>query len=42
MNEIQIKRQIQIMRGIAILMVVMHHTINNLPDNLGGVFADSI
>ncbi len=36
MNEIQIKRQIQIMRGIAILMVVMHHTINNLPDNLGG------
>lgn len=29
-------RQIQILRAIAILMVIVHHTINNLPDTAGG------
>ena len=33
------QKQIQIMRGLAILMVVIHHTLNNLP-TIGGVFAD--
>lgn len=36
MNEFQTRRQIQILRGIAILMVVMHHAVNNLPENFGG------
>ena len=29
-------KQIQIMRGLAILMVVIHHTLNNLPTSGGG------